>query len=101
MNPLNQMITKYFPSLQFNIASLCFIRNHSNDIAIISSSESTGGELCTITFAELNHLSNRVAYFLRTPKSDSGLGLQYGDRIGICMPMTPESVAVYLGDNGS
>jgi len=51
----------------------------------------------TVTFAQLDALSNQVADSLRRPVASGGLGLEVGDAAGICMPMSCEAVAIYLG----
>ena len=50
-----------------------------------------------MSFAELDALSNQIADSLRRPVAEGGLGLGFGDAAGICMPMSPEAVAVYIG----
>ena len=71
-----------------NIADSCF-GALGNAPAIVSKSENT--PLTTLTYNELGFLSNRVANSL----VDAGFAA--GDSIAIDMPMTPESVAIYLG----
>ncbi len=73
---------------QLNIAESCF--NAPDDApAIVFQAE--GSTFSTITYKELNSLTNRVANALM----DSGFNP--GDAIAIDMPMTAESVAIYLG----
>lgn len=81
----------YFPGASLNIAMSCFSKRRSHEVALISASE-LRPELMLTTFAELDCLSNRVAnaFFDR-------LGLSVGDAVGVCMPLTVEAVAVYLG----
>jgi len=55
--------------------------------------EGDDGEVRRQTFAELADSVNRLAAGLRT------LGLRKGDRVGIFMPMTPETVATTLAVN--
>ena len=50
-----------------------------------------GGALSTVTYGELKALTGRVAANIRR------LGYQPGDAMAILMPMTVESVAIYLG----
>ena len=50
-----------------------------------------GGSISTVTYAELKALTGRVAANIRR------LGYQPGDAMAILLPMTVESVAVYLG----
>lgn len=77
----------WLPDAKFNIANSCF--NAPPDaIAIINQTEN--GVLETLTYNELNKLSNRVANSI----------LKYfkpSDAIAICMPMTPICIAIYLG----
>lgn len=77
----------WLPDAKLNIATSCF-NAPSDAIAIINQTET--GALETLTYGELNKLSNRVANSI----------LNYfkpGDAIAICMPMTPICVAIYLG----
>ena len=71
-----------------NIVESCF-QAPPNDTAIIFQPE--GGSLSTLTYGELETLTNRVANSLLN------LGFSPGDRLAIAMPMTVESVAIYLG----
>lgn len=73
---------------QFNIVESCFQAPEDRP-AIIWQSE--GGSLNTWTYTELYALTNRVANGL------VNLGFQPGDTIAIDLPMTAESVAIYLG----
>ncbi|WP_040897556.1 AMP-binding protein [Xenococcus sp. PCC 7305] len=73
---------------KLNIVASCF-QAPKNDSAIIWQRE--GGPLCHLTYGELEDLTNRVANGLRD------VGLTPGDSIEIAMPMTAESVAIYLG----
>ena len=73
---------------QFNIAESCFDAP-DNTPAIVFQPE--GGTLSTITYEELNALTNRVANGLMDA------GFNPGDSIAIDMPMTAESVVIYLG----
>ena len=81
-----------FPSwlvgAKLNIAESCF-QTTSGKTAIIYQEE--GGPLKTISYKELDQLSNRVANGLKK------LGFKKGDAIAIDMPMRMESVAIYIG----
>ncbi|HEY9691792.1 MAG TPA: AMP-binding protein [Oculatellaceae cyanobacterium] len=79
---------KWLVGASFNIAESCFQAPKDN-IAIAFQVE--GGSLSTWTYGELNILTNRVANGLIQA------GFKIGDRIAIAMPMTAESVAIYLG----
>jgi len=52
--------------------------------------EGEDGAVRTLTYQELTDLTNRIAHGLRH------LGIGPGDRVGIFMPMVPETVAVTL-----
>lgn len=70
-----------------NIVNSCFQANPA-DPAIIYQNEN--GSLHTMSYQELLTLTNRIANSISNT-------FQSGDAIGICMPMTPECVAIYLG----
>ncbi len=79
---------QWFPDAKLNIADSCF--NAPDDApAIVFQPE--GDLLKTITYKALNSLANRVANAL------TDAGFNPGDCIAIDMPMTAESVAIYLG----
>lgn len=59
--------------------------------AIVFASDSNT-KLETWSHKELLHYSNRIAHALIHE-----MKVEVGERIGICMPMSPESVAIYLG----
>ncbi len=73
---------------RLNIVDSCF-QAAEHDPAIIFQKE--GGSLFTLSYGELEALTNRVANSLLN------LGFHPGDRLAIAMPMTAESVAIYLG----
>ncbi len=73
---------------RLNIVASCF-QAPTDDLAIIWQQE--GGSLSTLTYGELEALTNRVANSLLD------FGFATGDRLAIAMPMTAESVAIYLG----
>ncbi|BAY23619.1 AMP-dependent synthetase and ligase [Calothrix sp. NIES-2100] len=73
---------------RLNIAESCFLADE-NAPAIIFQEE--GGSLSTLSYGELHSLTNRVANGLVQA------GFMIGDAIAIAMPMTAESVGVYLG----
>lgn len=73
---------------ELNIAESCF--NAPDDApAIVFQPED--GALSTVTYKELRILTNRVANGL------ASAGFHPGDAIAVNMPMTAESVAIYLG----
>ncbi len=79
---------QWFPDAELNIADSCF---DAPDDAPAVVSQPEGGIFKTITYGALNSLANRVANALMDT------GFNPGDCIAIDMPMTAESVAIYLG----
>jgi acetyl-CoA synthetase len=73
---------------RLNIAESCF-QAPAHSPAIVF--KPNGGSISTLTYGELHALTNRVANGL------VDAGFHPGDRIAIAMPMTAESVAIYLG----
>lgn len=73
---------------RLNIVESCF-QAPEDTTAIIFQPE--GGSLSTWTYGELHALTNQVANGL------VDAGFQLGDAIAIAIPMTAESVAIYLG----
>src|SRR5919202_885212 len=73
---------------RFNIAESCFQAPEDAPAIIFQPEE---GLLSTVSYGELHALTNRVAKGLVEE------GFQPGDAIAIDMPMTAESVAIYLG----
>ncbi len=80
---------RWLPGARLNIAESCFARRDWTAPAIIWQAE--GGPLRRMTVEELYAASTRVARALRAD------GFSPGDAIAIDMPMTPESVVIYLG----
>ena len=74
---------------KLNIVKSCF-NAPDNAIAIITQRENDEN-LKTLTYHELESLTNRVANGL------VDIGLKQGDAVAIDMPMNAESVAIYLG----
>ncbi len=79
---------RWLPGAELNIVTSCF-RADPASIAIIQGSEN--GKVRRWTYREIDLLSNQIATGIRQ------LGCKPGDRIAICMPMTAEAVAIYLG----
>ena len=79
---------RWLVGARMNIVESCF-QSPENDVAIIF--QRVGKACSTLTYGELEILTNRVANGLKD------LGFTSGDRIAIAMPMTAESVAIYLG----
>jgi acetyl-CoA synthetase len=82
----------YFPGGRLNISDSCFNKRDSSDPALIYGMESEPRNLREMSFQTLDSLSNQIANGIVNK-----LDLEPGDAIGICMPMTPESIAIYLG----
>ena len=82
----------YFPAGRLNISDSCFHKRDATDPALVYAMESHPRDIQTMTFGVLNRLSNQIADAIQTK-----LALSPGDAIAICMPMTPESIAIYLG----
>ena len=74
---------------KLNIVESCF--NAPNDAIAIVAQRQNDDNLVTLTYQELESLTNRVSNGLIE------IGMKPGDAIAIDMPMTAESVAVYLG----
>ena len=77
----------WLPNATMNIVDSCF--NAAPEKTALVYSDQHG--LHTLSFKELNQLSNQIANGL------SALGFAKGDPIAIDMPMTKEAVAIYLG----
>ncbi len=74
---------------KLNIVDSCFSAP-DDAIAIITQRENDNN-LATLTYHELERLTNRVANGL------VDIGLKQGDAVAVDMPMNAESVAIYLG----
>ena len=80
---------RWLPGALLNIAESCFARRDWTAAAILWQPE--GGVLQRMTVGELYEASTRVARCLRAA------GFSEGDAIAVDMPMTVESVVIYLG----
>ena len=82
---------KWFVGGKVNLAHNCVDRwadrTPANPAVVWEGEE---GASRTVTYSELQAMSNQLAHGLRE------LGVQKGDRVGIFMPMTPEIVAATL-----
>jgi acetyl-CoA synthetase len=78
---------RWLPGARLNIAETCF-QGPASAVAVVYQRE--GGEIETLTYGELEGLSNRFANGL------IALGLPRGASVAIVMPMTVEAVAAYL-----
>ena len=74
---------------KLNIVESCF--NAPNDAIAIVTQRENDENLVTLTYCELESLTNRVANGL------AEIGMKQGDAIAVDMPMNAESVAIYLG----
>ena len=74
---------------KLNIVESCF--NAPDDTVAIVAQHENDARLKTLTYHELECLTNRVANGL------VDIGMKQGDAIAIDMPMNAESVAIYLG----
>ncbi|MBL8994475.1 MAG: AMP-binding protein, partial [Spirochaetia bacterium] len=81
-------IPHWFPGAAINIAESCF-QADEHKTAIVSQKEN--GEIRRVSYKELKNLAFRVAASLRDQ------GLKTGDGVGLCLPMTVEALAAYLG----
>lgn len=79
----------WLPGARLNIADACF-RADSQTTAIVYASEAAP-DLQRVSYGELRRLAARVANGL------DHLGTAPGDRIALYLPMSHESVAIYLG----
>ena len=79
---------KWCKGAELNIAESCF-QAKSKRIAIVYQAE--GDKIKKITYGELQKLSNQVAFSLKK------LGYKKNDAIAVDLPMTVESIAIYLG----
>ena len=87
-HPLGVESPQWLVNARFNIVESCFQAPEEHPAIIF---QSPGGSLFTLTYGELHTLTNRVANGL------VAAGFHPGDAIAIYMPMTAESVAIYLG----
>jgi acetyl-CoA synthetase len=82
---------KWFVGGRINLAHNCVDRwaeRTPNKVAVLWEDEE--GAVRRVTYAELRAMANRLANGLRH------LGVEKGDRVGIFMPMAPETVAATL-----
>ena len=79
----------WFPEMQLNIGLSCFAGRRLSKPAIVWAGEASA--LQSMTLAELQAQAERVAWGLHDA------GYRSGDAVAIDMPMTCESVVIYLG----
>jgi acetyl-CoA synthetase len=82
--------SQWFLGGRLNIAHNCLDR-WANGGRVACLWEGEGGEIRSITFAELHKEANRVANGLLA------LGLTAGDRVALCMPVVPEVLSILYG----
>lgn len=80
---------RWFPGARLNIAESCF-NAPAEAVAIVHQAEGAPAP-ATVSYGELRALANRVANGLQAA------GYRPGDRIALDLPMTANSVAIYLG----
>ncbi len=83
---------RWFPGARFNHVTSALVRHaegpRADATAVIW--EADDESVRTLTFRELDVLTNQFADIL------AGLGVNHGDRVGIFLPMLPETVAATL-----
>ncbi len=79
----------WLPGAELNIAESCFQADPAKT-AIVSASEADP-TIRRMTYGDLRKLAARVAQGLEAH------GVDQGERVAVDLPMTPESVAIYLG----
>jgi acetyl-CoA synthetase len=83
---------EWLPGARLNIAASCFHNDHSQTAIVFGQLNSSDNlELKAWTYGELLERVRRVAASIR------GAGFVPGDAIAVVLPMTAESVAIYLG----
>ena len=80
---------RWFPDMELNIALSCFLKRDPNAPAVVWGNE--GEPVNTLSVAQLEAQCHRVAWGLQNA------GFKSGDAVAIDMPMTSESVVIYLG----
>ncbi|HIF01722.1 MAG TPA: AMP-dependent synthetase, partial [Fuerstia sp.] len=86
--PTGPMSPEWLPGARLNIAESCFTSKAGSCAVIEGSPDGSRREL---TYARLRGLANQVARGLLAQ------GIQRGEAVAVFMPMTAESVAIYLG----
>ena len=82
---------KWLVDAQLNIVDSCFNATDDAPAIVLGQELNSTGILSYTTYKELHALTNRVANGLLEA------GFNIGDAIAVAMPMTVESVAIYLG----
>ncbi|MEZ4432390.1 MAG: AMP-binding protein [bacterium] len=81
---------RWLPGMKLNAAAACFAGRDPHRVALVSRREGES-RLQKMTLGDLEHRASQVARALRLR------GLEPGDPWAIAMPMTAESVWIYLG----
>ncbi|WP_442510340.1 AMP-binding protein [Novipirellula sp. SH528] len=79
---------RWFPDATLNIVESCF---QADEAATAIITADATNQLQSMTYAQLKAATARVANGL------AELGVQPGDRVAVCMPMTADAVSVFLG----
>lgn len=79
---------QWLPGAEMNVVESCF-KNKSEQAAIVF--QQGNHDLQQLSYQELKTLTAQVANGLKEA------GVQSGERVAVMMPMTPESVALFLG----
>ena len=74
---------------RYNIAAYCCDKHPSDTLAMVH--ERFDGQVRTLTWGELQAMSNRAANLLEAH------GVERGDRVAVVLPPTPETAAVFFG----
>jgi acetyl-CoA synthetase len=83
--------TRWWPGARINVVDNAVTRHAAqapNRVALVYEGEA--GNVRQWTYGQLSEAVNRTASALRR------LGIRPGDAVGLCMPMTPECVAIFL-----
>jgi acetyl-CoA synthetase len=74
---------------RYNIAADCCDKHPRDKLAMVH--ERFDGHVRTLTWGELQDMSNRAANLLRS------YGVERGDRVAVVLPATPEAAALFFG----
>lgn len=82
---------RWFGGMRLNAAAACFHKRDADRVALIRGREGAPGELDRFTLGEVRARAEQVGRALRAA------GLKPGDAWAVDMPMTADSVWIYLG----
>jgi acetyl-CoA synthetase len=74
---------------RYNIAADCCDKHPCDKLAMVH--ERFDGQVRTLTWGELQDMSNRAANLLES------YGVERGDRVAVVLPATPEAAALFFG----